>query len=122
MSITKSKPPESRDTLRASITGAFAKQFIALSARRQNPKLAEHVRVVEIDPGMTDLPVLHFHHRAAMIDRLSPRRRDVLERTAMRPGRAPPDDDVGIAPRRARRRVRGKRYFRCPIVTPPPAQ
>ena len=57
------------------------------------------MRVVEVDPGMTDLPVLHFHHRAAVIDRLSPRSRDVCERTAMRPGRAPPNDDVAIASR-----------------------
>ena len=55
--------------------------------------------VVEVDPGMTDLSILHFHHRAAMIDGLSPSSRNVCEWTAMRPGRAPPDDDVAIARR-----------------------
>src|SRR4030095_6992423 len=57
------------------------------------------MRVVEVDPGVTYLRVLYFHHRATVIARLTSGGRNVTQLTEVGSARAPANHNVAVAGR-----------------------
>src|SRR3989442_9429001 len=69
----------------------MGRKLVPASAPWENTDLPEQVCVVEIDPGVSRLRVLHFHNRATAIARLTSGGRNVAQLTEVGSARAPAD-------------------------------
>src|SRR5215831_9222724 len=96
-----------------------------LSSSRKDAELPEEVRVVEVDPGMRDLLVLHLHHSAAVDAPLSSSGGYVRQRSLVGAAGAPANDDVTLTRWQDRLHIEvqiGKRReveleeLRCPLM------
>ena len=68
-----------------------------LVSSRQNTKLPQKMRVIEVHPRAAHLRILKLQNRAAVVSRGLSRRRDIGQRTAMCSSGAPAGHDMAVA-------------------------